>query len=574
MRPSSLRITFAGASGGSRLMTSNSGALVRVMRGAAALAFAIAAGPVMVPAQTAPRPRLVVVLVVDQLRGDYIDRFRPFFGEAGFNRLMRDGARLTQGRYQHGIMKTCAGHATIATGASPAVHGIIGNDWWNLAADRVEYCSRDDASPLIGVEREGRSPKNLIGSTIGDVLKLATGGRSRVITVSGKDRSAIMLGGHSADAAYWMEDTLFVTSRYYMDAVPDWVRRINASGAATAWFGKTWDRVLAESEYAVQGADDVPWERDVGGMGRAFPHVFGTTETAPGPDFTKALEHSPFQNELVIDFAMEAVRSEGLGADAVPDILGISLSGNDHIGHAFGPDSHEVMDVTVRTDRLLARFLAFLESEIGLENVVLVLTADHGVAPVPEYAQQHHPGLGAVRLSPRAVAQVAEAAMLRQYGRSPTGAWVRHQGGPYVYLNELALANRNVAPVDAETLVAAALDSMPGINAAHTRTNLVRRRAEGEDDPVVRSFHPVRSGHVMYVTDPYVVEDGEPDGTTHGVPWSYDRTVPILFIGAGIRPGTYHGDAFVVDIAPTLSVLLGIDRPSGAGGRALTEVLR
>jgi predicted AlkP superfamily pyrophosphatase or phosphodiesterase len=534
----------------------------------------MAAGAMPASAQSEPELRLVVILVVDQLRGDYIDRFRPYFGDDGFNRLMRDGARMTQGRYLHGIMKTCAGHATIATGASPAVHGIIGNDWWNLAADRVEYCSRDDASPLIGVERQGRSPKNLIGSTIGDVLKLATGGSSRVITVSGKDRSAIMLGGHSADAAYWMEDTLFVTSRYYTDAVPDWVLRINASGAVTSWFGETWGRVLAESEYAVQGADDAPWERDVGGMGRSFPHVLGTTETTPGPGFVRALEHSPFQNELVIDFAMEAVRSEGLGADAVPDILGVSLSGNDHVGHAFGPDSHEVLDMTVRTDRLLARFIAFLESEIGLENVVLVLTADHGVAPIPEYVQQEHPGLGGMRLSPGAVAQVAEAAMLRRYGGSPTGRWVRHQGGPYVYLSELALANRQIVAAEAEILVAAALDTMPGINAAHTRTDLVRMRAEAGDDPVVRSFHPERSGHVMYVSDPYVVEDGEPDGTTHGSPWSYDQAVPILFLGGGIRPGAYHGDAFVIDIAPTLSLLLGIDRPPAARGRVLTELLR
>jgi predicted AlkP superfamily pyrophosphatase or phosphodiesterase len=309
-------------------------------------------------------------------------------------------------------------------------------------------------------------------------------------------------------------------------------------------------------------------------MGRAFPHVLGTTESSPGPDFAKAFEHSPFENELVIDFAMEAVRAEGLGADPVPDILGVSLSGNDHVGHAFGPDSHEVLDVTVRTDRLLARFIDFLDAEIGLDDVVLVLTADHGVAPVPEFAQQQHPGLGAVRLAPRAVRQVAEAAMLRQYGGSPTGTWVRHQAGPYIYLNQLALANRAIAAADAEALVMAALDTMPGINAAYSRTDLVGRRAEGSDDPVVLSFHSARSGHVMYVTDPYVVEDAEPDGTTHGVPWSYDQAVPILFFGSRIEAGTFHSDAFVVDIAPTLAVLLGIDRPSGARGRVLTEVLR
>jgi len=525
---------------------------------------AVAAGP----------PRLVVVVVVDQLRADYIDRFRPFFGEGGFERFIKDGARMTRARYRHGITVTCAGHATILTGSSPAVSGIIANEWWNAGQGRVEYCARDDDSPLVGVHGQGRSPKNLVGSTVGDVLRLSNGGRSHVIAVSGKDRSAIMLGGRVADAAYWMEDTLFVTSKYYRDTLPEWVRNFNASGQATSFFGRTWDRVLPPAQYAGQGPDDAPWERDKGGMGRAFPHVLGSAESTPGKRYVEALEYSPFQNELVVDFAIEAVRNEGLGGDNAPDILAVGLSANDRIGHAFGPDSHEVLDMMVRTDRLLARFLDFLDQQVGLDSTVVVLTADHGVAPVPEYAQSRLPGLGARRVRSRTLTAVAESTLVHRFGPSPDRRWVAFHDAPSIYLNETALEHSDIPVDSAAVLVANAIARVPGINSVRTRAELLRLRLDGDTSPVSLSFFPGRSGHVVYVPDPYVVVEPEPDGTTHGTPWSYDQSVPVLFLGNRIRVGSHDDEVHVVDIAPTLSVILGIDRPAAATGKVLTGILR
>lgn len=457
------------------------------------------------------------------------------------------------------------------TGASPEVTGIVGNDFYNVAMAREEYCARDDAAPLMGVPLEGRSPRNLQTQTVGDLLKRADR-QSRVVTVSGKDRSAIMLGGRTADAVYWMEDTLFVTSRYYTDALPDWVRAFNASGRAASYFHATWDRVVDAGEYAIQGADSVPWERDKAGMGRVFPHVLGRTESTPGSAFFDAFEYSPFQNEVVIEFAIEAVRNGRLGADAHPDLLGISLSGNDYVGHAFGPDSHEVMDVTIRTDRLLAKLFDFLDAEVGLENIVLVLTADHGVAPIPELVESQSPGAGALRIHDDVLADVAEHAMTERWG-APGRRWVVWRDRPYIYLDESEVRARGIALEDAEHTVRDALLGLDYVTNAWTHTELVAQRAQGVQTPVVKGFFPDRSGHVIYETRPWVVVTEDPDGTTHGTAWMYDRHVPLMWRGRGIAPGRYDDEVHVADLAPTLSALLGIPRPPAATGRVLTEML-
>lgn len=525
-------------------------------------------------------PRLAVVIAIDQLRSDYLDRFREHFGDGGFRRFLEHGAYMTEGRFRHAVTKTCAGHATLATGTSPSTNGMIANDWWNLAEGREEYCARDDDAPLVGIEAEGRSPKNLIGATVGDVLKLSNEGRSKVASVSGKDRAAITMGGHAGDAVFWMEDTLFVTSRYYASELPAWALRFNASGRVTSYFDRTWDRVLAEAAYDVQGEDDVPWERDEGGMGRTFPHRLDNLEDAPGEHYVDAFEHTPFQDEVVVAFAEELVEAEGLGADEIPDLLAIGLSSTDRVGHTFGPDSHEMLDHMVRTDRLLARLFEMLDARVGLERVVAVLTADHGVAPIPEFVRATMPGIPVGRLDPDDVRGAAESAMVRRFGAPPSGAstsaasWVAHQDGPYVYLDEALLEERGIDVVAAEAVVAAALEGVEGVKEVYTRSTLTTRRAHGDVSPVVLSFHPERSGHVMYVTYPYVIEEDDPDGTTHGSPWNYDQAVPIAFYGAGIRAGVHSGDAYVIDIAPTLSHLLRVDRPPAARGRVLTEAVR
>jgi predicted AlkP superfamily pyrophosphatase or phosphodiesterase len=516
-----------------------------------------------------PRPKLVVVIVIDQFRADFLQRFRPYFSPGGFNLFFQRGATFSEAAYQHAVTLTCPGHAVVLTGTHANVNGIIANQWYDPVSGRQEYCAGDTTVTLIGASGEGRSPKKLIGATVGDELKRATGGRSRVITVSGKDRAAIMLGGHRADGAYWMVDSLLVTSSYYMQALPDWVTAFNAPTRVKAYAGKSWSRLLPRAAYSTAGADDVAAEENIGGMGRIFPHPLASDTSQR---FYDAFETSPFQDEVLFQFARAAVINERMGLDADPDLLGISLSANDLIGHAFGPNSHEVMDVTVRTDRLLQGFFTFLNRRIGLRNILVVLTADHGVAPMPEVVQDLN--VGAVRLNPSRIATAVEAGLRTQYGMAPVGGWMAHMAPPWIYLNVKALTDRGISIEDAERTARAAAQSVPEVHQAFTATELRLLQKTGMASGPAFSFHPDRSGNVYYELRPYVVPGDDSTGTTHGSPWAYDTRVPLLWLGASVRRGTYGGQVSIADIAPTLSSILGIDRPAGSRGRVLQEMLR
>ncbi|HEU4525989.1 MAG TPA: alkaline phosphatase family protein, partial [Gemmatimonadales bacterium] len=293
-----------------------------------------------------------------------------------------------------------------------------------------------------------------------------------------------------------------------------------------------------------------------------------------GEEFVEAFDLSPFSNEVVADFAMRAVTEEGLGRDTVPDLLGISFSANDRIGHAYGPDSHEVMDVTVRLDRTLARLFAFLDKNVGLANVVMVLTADHGVAPLPELFANLHPGASPRRFNPAVVDTVVEAALRARYGPAPAPGWVVYHDQPHLYLNPTAARTKRLAMGDVERVAQAAILSVPGVHQALTSAELSAARAGGVRSAEALSFYPGRSGNLYYHMEPYILVDDEPTGTGHGTPWAYDQQVPVLFYGSRIIPGVRRTPAAVADIAPTLSALLGLTAPGGAQGRVLAEVLR
>ncbi|HEX7336495.1 MAG TPA: alkaline phosphatase family protein [Gemmatimonadales bacterium] len=511
------------------------------------------------------KPKLVVVLVIDQFRADYLRRFRPHFGGGGFNLLLRRGANFRQAEYQHAITLTCPGHAVILTGTHANINGIVANQWYDPRSGRQVYCAADSSATLLGSSQPGRSPRNLLAATIGDQLKAATGGRSRVITVAGKDRAAIMLGGHQADGAYWMEDSVFVSSTYYMQELPSWVQQFNASGRVKSYAGKTWTRVLPRAAYT--GLDDVAAEENVAGMGRIFSHRLSDSTAR----FLDAFKSSPFQNEVLFEFAMNAVSSEKLGEDDEPDLLGVSLSANDLIGHAFGPGSHEVLDVTARTDRLLERFFTFLDQRVGLGHTVVVLTADHGVAPLPETVE---PTSGAARLNPARIAAAAEAALKAQFGAAPAPGWVLYTSTPWLYLNSKALRQRGIAQEEAERAARAAVRGVRGVHQALTATELRQQQHSGTASGAAFSFHPERSGHVYFELEPFVIPAREPTGTTHGSPWSYDTRVPLLWMGAAVRRGAYAGPVSIADIAPTLAAILGIATPAGSQGRVLAEMLR
>ena len=547
-----------------------------IRRAAALLGVAVALLAGDAGAQTparATRPRLVVAIAVDQLRADYMDRFRPYFGRGGFNLFLERGARFAQARYEHATTSTCPGHAVILTGSYASVNGIVANDWYNPRLGAEEYCAADTAASLIGAAGEGRSPRNLHGATVGDELKVATGGAARVVAVSAKDRSAIMMGGHLADGAYWMEDTLFVTSTYYRPDLPAWAREYNAGGAVASVAGKRWERLLPEAAYALVGTDDVAAETDEAGMGRVFPHPIGRAGTVDEA-FVEAFDQSPYSNDAVADFAMRAVVGERLGRDSVPDLLAISFSANDRVGHAYGPDSHEVMDITVRLDRTLARLFGFLDRTVGLANTVLVLTADHGVGPMPEVLQAQRPHINARRIHPDVIASAVTAALDARFGPAAPGAWIAYHDFPHINLSEPVLRAKRIRAADAEQVAAEAVAGVPGVHEALTATELARQRAEGVRTGSAYSFYPGRSGHVYYQLEPYLVTDDEATGADHGSRWLYDQAVPVLWYGAGIRPGVHQTPAAVADIAPTLSAVLGQLPPGGSVGRVLTEMLR
>ena len=526
------------------------------------LAFSASAGAQVTPPGP---PKLVVTIAVDQLRADYLERFRPYFGPGGFDLFLTRGARFPEARYEHATTATCPGHAVILTGSYAMVNGIIANDWYDVPHGREMYCAEDTTVTLIGSSGAGRSPRNLFGATVGDVLKMATGGRSRVVTVSAKDRSAIMLGGHLADAAYWMVDTLFVTSSYYRNDLPPWAREFNASGPIGKHIGKIWDRALPPAAYEMMGPDDGPGESDRAGLGLTFPHPIRDAD---------AFDQSPFLNEVVAAFAMRALTAEGLGRDAVPDLLAISFSANDRVGHAYGPESHEVLDVTVRLDRTLRTLFAYIDRTVGLANVIIVLTADHGVAPTPESLDRIHRGAQPRRLDPATIRAAVTSALEARYGAVPAPGWVVWHDAPLLYLNRPALASRRISLEEAQRVARAAVRAVPGVHEVLTGEELARDRDANVPTGAVRSFHPARSGDLYYRLMPYWIADRGTAGTDHSSGWGYDQQVPLLWYGARIAPGVHHTAAAVADIAPTLSALLGLLAPGGAQGRVLTEMLR
>ena len=516
----------------------------------------------------ASRPRLVVVIAVDQLRAEQLDRFRPYFGTGGFKLFLDRGARFTSARYEHAVTETCPGHAVILTGSYPMVNGIVANDWYDARRGRVVYCAEDSTVALTGATGPGRSPRNLIGATVGDLLKVATGGRSRVITVSAKDRAAIMLGGKLADVAYWIVDSAFVTSTYYRPDLPAWARTYNGTRALSRHIGSRWERLLPAAAYAAVGPDDVPYEADIAGMGRTFPHPIANRD---------AFDHSPFLDEVVADFAMRAVSAERLGRDTVPDLLGVSFSATDRVGHTFGPDSHEIMDDIVRLDRTLARLFAFLDRSVGLANVVMVLTADHGVAPMPELMAGGRARSGPRRMRPAVVDSAVNRALLERFGPAPASGWVAYNGAPLLFLSRAALAARRTGLAEAVAVARSAILELPGMSDALSGQELERLRAaamvSGPASDAVRSYYPGRGGDLYYFLEPYWLVTEEPAGTGHGSAWAYDQQVPLLWFGRGIVAGVHRGPAAVADIAPTLSALLGLTAPGGAQGRVLGEVL-
>jgi len=509
------------------------------------------------------RPKLVLIIVIDQFRYDYLVRFRQQFVADGFNRLLAGGASFADCRYDYATTATGPGHATLLTGAYANLHGIIGNEWYDRSLRRTVNCVEDPMTKLVSEpdgasKTPGFSPHYLIGSTLGDELRAASDFRSKVVTIALKDRAAILMGGHSASAAYWYEAGLgrFVTSTYYLPALPSWVATFNQSSPVKDYCGRNW----------------VALPNTPGGNGRQLSE-FKASPNEPCPDskFLGWLERTPYMNEVELRFAEQAVKDEHLGQGDATDLLAVSLSENDYIGHAFGPYSPQVADVTLRTDRYLAPFFAELDKLVGLENVWIALSADHGVAPTPEFIQGHKWGPGTAQ--PALIRKAIEEAMATEFG---PGSYIAGMDGPYIYLDSDAMKKLHTQASHAEEVAAAAAASAPGVTAAFTRTQLLTGSLPSSQlaRAVSNSFNPRRAGDVFVVLDPYAIPVSGFSGTTHGSPWNYDSQVPLLLWGSAFKPGVYFSPCQPIDLAATLAATLGLTQPSGSQGRPLVVAIR
>jgi hypothetical protein len=556
-------------------------------RGLFVLALGAAGLPVSLHADAetaATPPKLAVVISIDQFRADYLVRFRPYFVEGGFKRLLEGGADFQDNHYRHAVTKTAPGHATILSGVYANVHGIIANEWVDRTTWQMVQSVEDPAFPLVGAApaagrspggvleaKSGRSPRNFLATTVGDQLKLRFGAHTKVFAVAHKDRSSILMGGKLADSAYWLSDGRFVTSTYYRDRLPDWVAAFNAGGRVEARFGQTWDRLLAPAIYdAVQGADDGPGENTDFGFSRTFPKKVDGGRPQLSPQFYEAYENDPAASELVGAFVKDAVKQEQLGRHDNTDLLCVGFSQIDKVGHSYGPDSHELMDSVLRLDRVLADLLGFLDQEVGLANCVIVLTADHGSSPLPEHVQALRAEIPAGRLQTGALDQAVTDALDRAFGSLPASEyWALRDNFGY-HLRPSALEAKKLSVTEAAKVVKQVLLAWPQIATAFTADEVVAMVPDGDLLPAAsrRSYFPGRSQDVIFVLKPYFIDRAK-SGTNHGAPYDYDTHVPQLWFGAGVKPGVHPERTGMDDLAPTLAGLLGVPRPPLAQGRRL-----
>ncbi|HEU4478455.1 MAG TPA: alkaline phosphatase family protein, partial [Pyrinomonadaceae bacterium] len=548
------------------------------------------------------RPRLILLIAADQFRYDYLERFGDLFVDNGLKLLLREGASWADANYDHFPTYTAPGDATMLTGGYPAATGIVANEWPDRDTGKKVSSVSDDNAKLLGSDlaEEASGPHRLLASTLGDELRLVTNDRAKVIGMSLKDRSAILPAGRHASGAFWFstQSGFFVSSNYYFKQLPDWVTEFNKQRPSDKFFRGKWDRLFPESEYLKRaGADSPPWE-DVGtteGVTNAFPHIITGGDVTPGPAFYHELPFSPFGNDLLLSLAQRAIEAERLGQDDDTDLLSVSFSANDYVGHRHGPYSQEVMDITLRFDRTVAALLDFVDARVGLRNTIVVFTADHGVAPTPKHVAAL--GLAANRTDQGEALRRIRAAFSEHYNPEkkspdPTGDYLYqyHDGGKptdaiinnNVYFNLDALRRDGVNLEEIERVAGEAALTVPGVVRYFTRSDLMRGMSlassagSSSADPVARrvqhGFHPRRSGNLIFVTAPFTYSSTAIQAT-HGSPYSYDTHVPLIIFGSGIRSGRYLQPATPADIAPTLAAILKIQAPSSATGRILSEAI-
>ena len=515
-------------------------------------------------------PKLVVAITVDQMRADYLTRYESGFGTEGFKRFFRQGFAGMDHHFSYAPTYTGPGHASIATGTTPAVHGIIGNNWFDRKEGRKVYCAQDSTVAPVGMPNtdigtKGQmSPNRMKASTWADEFKLHFSGRGgntpKVIGASMKDRGAILPAGHAADAAYWVVDGQFVTSSHYAQSLPKWVKRFNKADPAKALLDAGWSLRDAPETYGGSMTDNTPFEGKWRGAERpTFPYdLTALAEANGGMDIIKGTPHG---NTLLVDFALAALEAEQLGADATPDVLALSFSSTDYVGHQFGAHAMETEDIYRRLDDELARLFEALDAQVGKGMWTAFLTADHGGVTVPGLEKQR--GLPVDYWNPERMKEAVHAAVEAKYGR---GDIVRTYDNDQFFLDRSVMREAGIDADEAARFTAAVAAEFPEVQRTLTAGDLrIGHFTEGAESNVQRGWHAQASGDVVIVLKPGFLEYGR-TGTSHGSPYAYDTHVPFLIMGPGIPQGRTYARTEIRDIAPTLSALLGFPRPSGCTG--------
>lgn len=525
----------------------------------------------------AQQPKLIVGVVIDQMRYDYLYCYWSKYSKNGFKKLLANGYNCKNTVYNYVPTYTAPGHASIYTGTTPSIHGIIGNDWFDRSENTKVYCTEDNLVNGVGTIRENgkMSPQRMLTSTIGDELKLSTQQRSKVVGIALKDRSAILPAGHSANAAFWFDDVNgnFVTSTFYMKELPKWMQDFNAKKLAHQYINQKWDLLLPLDQYTESISDDNNYEYVFQGEKKpVFPHDLAAISAAYDGSLG-ILKSSPFGNTITTDLALATIEGEKLGKNTSPDMLCISYSAPDYIGHYYGPKSVEMEDCYLRLDLEIARLLSYLEKNIGKENFILFLTADHAAVDNPAYLRDLKIPSGF--LHPDKLVDSLNNYLLKYFPlNDPTQRFINYVINNQVYLNIELLEKLKLATSQVEDKGAEYFYTIKGIANVLTRFYLIRNDYSGGIKQLIQNgFHETRSGDIVINFEPGWLEYGE-KGTSHGAPYSYDTHVPLLFYGKGISKGFTAEKVNITDIAPTICLLLNIPYPNGTSGSVITTLIK
>lgn len=513
------------------------------------------------------KPKVVVGIVVDQMRQEYLYRFGSRFEEGGFKRLMGEGFVFKNMHYNYIPTKTAPGHASIYTGATPAVHGIAGNDWYQPDLEREVYCVEDENYKTVGSDSDNgqMSPLRLQATTITDELMLFSQYKSKVLSMSLKDRGAVLPGGHRGDAFWYDDDTGdFITSTYYMDKLPEWVSQFNKAKHAKSYLNKTWNTLYDISTYTASSKDDEASEKTLNGLLTTFPYDLSKIKDNYG-----ILRNTPFGNDILADLFVTAMDNNDFGKDNYTDFIAISFSSTDYMGHDSGPYSIEVEDAYLRLDKNIAAILSKLDEKVGKGNYTVFLSADHAVAPIPQYMKDHQ--FNGDYFDKRAEIKKLSEVLNAKFGEAK---WVEYTINNQIYLDHDLLRAKKIDLDEMAGFVAKYMSDLEGVQFVYASSE-IRATAWSDQDVkgrLARGYNVKRSGDVMYELYPGWLNKLSGDATTHGSGYSYDTHVPMLWYGAGIKKGESVHKHNITDIAPTLSMLLNISLPSGAIGEPLYEL--